>query len=347
MAESRSQRSNQFPVRVGVVGLGVGAFHAHAYQESPYSTVVALADHDLQKADQIAERLDCGAVSVSSFEEILTRDDVDLVSIATYDDMHSSQVLAAIEAGKHVFVEKPLCRTFDELKEIHEAWLGAKGKIHLSCNLVLRSAPIYRWLRDEISNGSLGKIYSFEGDYLYGRFNKIINGWRGQIEGYSAMQGGGIHLIDLLVWMLRERPISVTSMGNSICSEDTSFHHDDHITATMRCASGVVAKIGVHLGCIHPHQHVVKTFGTKGTFLYDDQGARLQTNPDPPRPPVQLNYSALPESKGALIPPFLDSIKKGVMQEEETQRVFDGMSVAIACDKALKSGSMEHVEYVT
>ena len=53
--------------------------------------------------------------------------------------------------------------------------------------------------------GVFGRIYAFEGDYLYGRMFKITNGWRRNIPDYSVMTGGGIHLIDLFLWLTGEK----------------------------------------------------------------------------------------------------------------------------------------------
>src|SRR6185437_958145 len=120
---------------------------------------------------------------------------------------------AALRAGKDVFVEKPLCRTEDELVSLHEAWRAA-GEPALASNLVLRAAPLYGWLRDEVDSGRLGTPYAFDGDYLYGRLHKILDGWRGQVDHYSVMLGGGVHLVDLLLWTTRQRPARVAAVGN-------------------------------------------------------------------------------------------------------------------------------------
>jgi predicted dehydrogenase len=66
---------------------------------------------------------------------------------------------------------------------------------------VLRAAPLYLWLQQEVKRGSFGEIYAFNGDYLYGRLHKITMGWRKEVSNYSVMLGGGIHLVDLMVWL--------------------------------------------------------------------------------------------------------------------------------------------------
>src|SRR5207249_12294415 len=92
--------------------------------------------------------------AADSVETLLQDQAVDVVSIASYDDLHGPQVVAALRAGKHVFVEKPLCRSVKELLAIKRAWLASGGQ-HLISNLVLRATPLYQWLKDAIASGEL------------------------------------------------------------------------------------------------------------------------------------------------------------------------------------------------
>jgi len=101
-----------------------------------------------------------------------------------------------------------------ELDDIKSA-LARHPRLTLSSNLILRKSPRFIELKGLIRDGLFGDIYGIEGDYLYGRLQKIVSGWRGEIEGYSVMHGGGIHLIDLLLWLLDEPVVEVAAMGNA------------------------------------------------------------------------------------------------------------------------------------
>ena len=63
----------------------------------------------------------------------------------------------------------------------------------------MRSSKVFKYVLNQIRAGKFGKIYYFEGDYLYGRLKKLTNGWRGADVNYSVILGGGIHLIDLMI----------------------------------------------------------------------------------------------------------------------------------------------------
>jgi len=332
-------------IGVAVVGLGVGEQHARAYLANGRCQLRWLYDLDVEKAQKIATVLGSGRVA-TSFKQVLDDPEVQAVSIASYDDAHFEQVVAALNAGKHVFVEKPLSRTVEELATVKRAWSNHQGKLKLSSNLVLRAAPIYRWLKKKIEHGDLGHIYAYDGEYLYGRLHKITHGWRKDVDGYSVMEGGGVHLIDLMVWLTGERPVSVHAVGNRISTEETAFRYKDYVAATFLCASGLVARIVANFGSVHRHQHVVRVFATNGTFLYDDAGPRYHTSRDPAVAACAVDLPTLPAAKGDLIGPFVSAILQDKDMNAHTQEVFDVISLCAASDDALASGSTAAVQYV-
>ena len=333
------------PFAVGVVGLGVGEQHAHAYARHAAVRRVWLCDQDADRALAVSARV-AKSVIAPNFESMLADDSISIISIASFDDAHFEQVVSALNAGKHVFVEKPLCRSMDELAKIRGIWDAAGGRLKLGSNLVLRAAPLYAWLRAAVASGEFGELYAFDGDYLYGRLEKATQGWRRLVDDYSVMQGGGIHLLDLLLWISTQRPTAVTAAGNRICSRDSAFRYNDYCAATLRFESGMVARITANYGCVHRHQHGMRVFGTHRTFIYDDAGARMHSARDPAEGAAVIEKAPLPAGKGDLIPGFISSILENASETSDTQSIFDGICVAIACDRAAASGQIEKVEYV-
>ncbi len=330
---------------VAVVGLGVGERHARAFGRHPDCQMRYLLDLDAAVAGSLAKDFN-GCAVARNYQEIVASPDVDIVVIASYDDAHYEQVMGALEGGKHVFVEKPLCRTYEELQNIKRRWLSSAKPLILHSNLVLRAAPYYQWLRNAVSEGRLGRLYAIDGDYLYGRLHKITEGWRGDVEEYSVMEGGGVHLIDLMIWISGERPVSVTATGNGICTVGSKFRYCDYIAATLEYESGLIARVTANFGCVHRHHHVLRLFGTGATALYDDAGPRLHTSRDPGEMAEHMDLAALPHDKSDLIPPFIDAVFSCTHNQDETQSFFDGISVSIAASRALKTGKKERIEYV-
>lgn len=332
-------------LQAGIIGLGVGEQHVKAYLKNPHCNVAAICDFSEEKL-ALAEQDYPGILLTKNAQEILSDPKIDIISIASYDDMHADQVIAALTAKKHVFVEKPLCQSRDQAIHIKQVWESQNKSLKLGCNLVLREAPLYKWLRDQIQQGTFGSIYAFDGEYLYGRLQKITDGWRNNVKDYSVMEGGGIHMIDLLLWLTGQRPMTVFAGGNRICSEGTKFQYNDFASSILQFDSGMIGRITANFGCVHRHQHVVRIYGTKATFFYDDAGPRLFKRRDPGDPAQIIDLSPLPDTKGDLIPDFISAILTEKDITDETQMIFDGICISTASDLAMKTQKREMIEYL-
>jgi len=121
-------------IGVAVVGLGVGEQHALAYARDPRCELHWLYDLSRDQAQEVQARVGQGELA-QSYDAVLADPKTSILSIATYDDLHYAEVLKAFAAGKHVFVEKPLCRTVDELQHVVQAWRNG-GRPHLEPNIV-------------------------------------------------------------------------------------------------------------------------------------------------------------------------------------------------------------------
>ncbi len=201
-------------LRAGVIGLGVGARHIACYETHPDCEVTAICDVDAEKLREVGEDYP-GRRMTERADEILTDPEIDVVSIATFDDVHFEQICLGIEHGKHLMVEKPVCQRPEHLTEIRKRLAESPG-IKFSSNHVLRVSSRFQALRRDIQNGDYGELYYLEGDYQYGRLHKITEGWRGKLDYYSVVQGGAVHMIDLLLWLTGERPVEVMAYGTAL-----------------------------------------------------------------------------------------------------------------------------------
>ena len=325
-------------LRAGVIGLGVGEQHIAGYRAHPDCAVVALADTDPARCSAAREKYPGIDVMQDPFA-LLARKDIDVVSIASPDDAHYAQVLAAIDHGKHLFVEKPLCLKPAELAEIGTR-LEASG-LALSSNLILRAAPRFLELRRRIRAGELGELYHLEADYNYGRLHKILSGWRGRIPGYSVMLGGGVHVVDLLLWLTGKRVVEVAAFGNNICTRGTAFESTDATLAILRFEDGAFAKVSANFGCVHPHFHRLLVYGTKATFENRVESGLLWRSRDAAPELVDAAYPGA--EKGALIPGFVDRILRGTPAPVTEEDVMRTMDVCFAIDRAVASRSVTRV----
>ena len=328
-------------LRAGVIGLGVGEQHIAGYRAHPDCEVLALCDPDPVRRAEVAQRHPGIELMEDPFA-LLARDDIDVVSIASPDDVHYEQILAAIEHGKHLFVEKPLCLRAEEFTEIRARLKGSR--LALSCNLILRCAPRFLDLRRRIAAGELGELYCLEADYNYGRIHKIISGWRGRIPNYSVMLGGGVHVVDLLLWLTGKRVVEVAAFGNGICTRGTAFDGPDAVLAILRFEDQSMAKVTANFGCVYPHFHRLLVYGTQGTFENGMDHGRLWRSRDRDQSPERLETAYPGAAKGELIPGFVERILRGTPAAVTEEDVMRTMQVCFAIDRAVANGRMTPVE---
>jgi predicted dehydrogenase len=140
---------------------------------------------------------------------------------------------------------------------------------------------------------------------------KITTGWRSQAPDYSVTLGGGVHMMDLMLWILGERPQHVFALGNRIVTRDTPFRYADFTSGVMQTPSGCVMRLNANFGCVHRHHHVLRIFGFARAFIYDDQGARLHSRAMKRFMPAQSDLNPLPIHKADLFSSFVSAIVAG------------------------------------
>ncbi len=330
-------------LRAGVIGLGVGEQHIAGYRAHRDCRVVALSDTDPERCKAAAAKYPDLDVMEDPFA-LLARGDIDVVSIASPDDAHYGQIIAAFDGGKHLFVEKPLCLRPEELAGIR-ARLEANPVLALSANLVLRASPRFVDLRRRVRDGDLGDLYCLEADYNYGRIEKLVSGWRGRIPDYSVMLGGGVHVVDLLLWLTGKRVLEVAAFGNDICTRGTPFRGADTVLAILRFEDRSMAKVTANFGCVFPHFHRLLAYGTRATFENGFDEARIWRSRDPGVAPERVATAYPGVAKGALIPAFVERILSGTPATVTENDVMHTMEVCFAIDKAVASGKVTPVEW--
>lgn len=331
-------------LRAGVIGLGVGRRHIAGFGAHPNCRVAAVCDFD----DAVlagAGRDFPGVRLCRDANEILDAPDIDIVGVASYDSHHFDHVCRAIRSGKHVFAEKPLCQTADQLREIRRL-LNAHPDVRLSSNLNLRVVPRFRRLKQLVADGILGELFAADADYNYGRLWKITDGWRGQERFYSVVQGGGVHVIDLVRWLANDEVVEVTAFGNAIGSRGSGFAGPDLVSALLRFKNGLVARISANFACVYPHFHKVSLYGTAASFENGLGSGLLYRSRDPNVPPEALHEAYPGDAKHELIPNFLDAILTGIEPIVSADDVFRAMSICVAVDEAVQRQGKISVEYI-
>ncbi|MDQ7834243.1 MAG: Gfo/Idh/MocA family oxidoreductase [Humidesulfovibrio sp.] len=331
-------------LQVGVIGLGIGMQHARAVAAHPGAELAMLCDLAPEKRAQAAAEFP-DTPFVPNAEELLAAD-LDVVSIASFDDAHYLQARKTIEMGRHVYLEKPLCLRESETREL-AALLRAHPDVRLSSNLVLRTCPRFVRLKQEMDAGALGFVYHLEADYLWGRLAKLTEGWRAEMEHYSIILGAAVHMVDLALWLTGQRPVSVAALGSNFATGGTRQRHNDFAVLLMRFPGGLSAKIAAHGGCTHPHFHRLAVYGTQKTFAGELPGAYWLDSSDATMPP-RVENAAYPgrEERGQALASFIDTLN-GVVSRPlvDEAAAFAAMSVCHAAERAIETGRECAVDY--
>ena len=148
-------------LRVGVIGAGRWSASAHlpGFTRSPHSQIVAICDLDRPLAETRAAEFNIPEVMTDALK-LLARTDIDVVDIVTRGD-HQDLVFQALEAGKHVLVEKPVCHDYRDVIRAHQI-AESKG-LKTKVGLTFRYAPAVMYMFDLIRQGFIGKPFVFNG----------------------------------------------------------------------------------------------------------------------------------------------------------------------------------------
>lgn len=199
-------------LRVGVIGAGsISQFHLEGYKQNSNVEIVAICDLNEQRAQEKAEKY--GAKEVyTDYKELLSNPDIDAVSICTWNNSHAMISIDAINAGKHVLVEKPLCRTVEEALAVQEAVRNSNKTLQIG--YVRRHGMNTKVLKKFIDAGDLGEIYYAKASCLRRLGNP--GGWFSDVErsGGGPLIDLGVHVIDLC-WYLMGKPKVKSVSGNA------------------------------------------------------------------------------------------------------------------------------------
>ena len=329
-------------LKIGVIGLGVGEQHVIGYQRIPNVEVTDICDIDPSVLKIVGDRNDVPNRH-QNYKQITENPSIDVVSIASYDNCHAIQAISAFENGKHVMIEKPLALNRHEAEAILRAQQDS-GRF-LSSNLVLRKSPRFQELKNWIAKGYFGEIVTIEGDYLHQILWKLTQGWRGEMEFYCVTYGGGIHMIDLMRWLLNEEIVEVCGMSNKKLTRGSKFDFDDTVTNLLKFKSGTVGRTTSNLGAQRPQIHGLSVYGTEKSFINDTPHAKLfHGDNSEDLEIVETTYPGI--DKFGLLPDFISSIRNGDEPEVSAKDVFRVMDICFACYESLKAKKTVNVDYL-
>jgi predicted dehydrogenase len=256
-------------MRIAVIGCGViGRFHAASIADlAPDAELVLAVDEVLESARSLGDRY--GARAAASVADALARPDVDAVAVCVPSGHHADLAIAALEAGKHVVVEKPLDVSLEAAQRVADAQRRSGRTITVISQH--RFDPSSRFVHRAVREGRLGRITSGTASIAWWRGQDYYDSgsWRGtwRLDGGGALMNQGIHTIDLLLWMLGA-PGEVFAWSDCLAHRDIEV--EDTAVATVRFASGALAVIHGTTAAYPGLTARLQIHGDRGSAVIDD-----------------------------------------------------------------------------
>jgi predicted dehydrogenase/threonine dehydrogenase-like Zn-dependent dehydrogenase len=238
-----SIKSSNAKIRIGIIGAGQFAANIHLPNLKKLSDkfhIQALSGRTASGIKNLAERYNVGYFT-NEYQQILADKDIDAVMICTRHHQHASMTLEALKAGKHVFVEKPLALTQEELNDIGEYIEGAERRNHalplLQTGFNRRFSPLIQKIMESTHRRLNPMIinYRMNAGYL------PLSHWVHQSEGGGRNIGEACHLYDLFTFLTQSQAISITA--TSIRPKTDYYVPNDNFVTTINFADGSVANL--------------------------------------------------------------------------------------------------------
>jgi UDP-N-acetyl-2-amino-2-deoxyglucuronate dehydrogenase len=238
-AEARLERAET--LRFGILGCGViGRHHARAIAGLDGAELVAVADTSVVRAETLAGEHGCS--SFPNLQEMLSGADLDAVCVCTPSGMHAEHAIVALEAGKHVVIEKPVdvtLRAADRLLAAQRA-TGKKAAVVSQHRFDASTLAVH----DAVSGGRFGRLTTGTAAVRWWRSQSYYDsgGWRGtwELDGGGVFINQAIHSIDLLQWLMGP-VVEVTAHTGLLAHERVQV--EDTAVAILKFQGGALGTI--------------------------------------------------------------------------------------------------------
>ncbi len=275
------------PFGIGIIGYGgVARVHVLGYRSIPahYALpadtvrLVGVAETDAAKAKAAAEEIGCEEWT-DDYRALLARRDIDVVTVAVPNNAHEEIVVAAAQAGKHIFCEKPLALTVAEGKRMLAAIEQAGVKAQVNFNF--RFYPAIQQARGLVEEGFLGRVFSYRACFYRSSYidPNVPLSWRlsKAAAGGGALFDLGSHVLDSVYFLLGEFD-SVAATAETLieerpitpgAEEKGPVDVDDIVLMQARMANGALGSIEIsRMGTGITNEMTLEIFGEQGAIRF-------------------------------------------------------------------------------
>lgn len=251
-------------VKVGLIGFGLfGAHHARAIAASHNASLAAIAVRS-EASREAARREFPAADVVADYHQLLQRPDIELIDVVLPNRLHFEAGMAALEAGKHLLLEKPMALSLNECDRLVEAAAGRQ--LLLAVGHELRLSSLWGGAKRLIEDGAIGRVQHVLIELSRFPYRQGSEGWRYDIQRVGSwILEEPIHFFDLAQWYLSDsgQPTSVYARANSRHAEHPELR--DNFSAIVNYADGAYAVVSQTLAAFGHHQ-TAKIVGAEGAI---------------------------------------------------------------------------------
>ena len=241
-------------MKVAVIGVGsMGKNHARVYSELPEADLAAVADADQKLVAATAEKH--GAHAYTDYREMLEKEKPDAVSVVVPTAMHEEVGMAALDAGAHVLMEKPIAATVEEGQRLIEKARAVKKQ--LMVGHIVRFNPAMQALKQKLADGDLGRIFQV--------FCRRAGPFPARIRDVGVVVDLAPHDVDVMRFLIGAEPLRVYAETEQRIHTD----HEDLVWGLLRFPDGVVGSLEINW--LTPTKiREVLVLGERGLFRIDD-----------------------------------------------------------------------------
>lgn len=241
-------------IKAAVIGVGsMGKNHARVYAELPDVDLVAVSDLNAAALTSVTRQT--GARGYVDFQKMLQKEQPEVVSVAVPTVLHGEIAAAALEAGAHVLVEKPIACNLQEGRALIETARALNRQLMIGH--IARFNPAIQSLKQRLEAGQLGQIYQV--------ICRRVGPYPSRFQNMSVIIDLAPHDIDILRWLIGEDPIRIFAETEQHLYTD----HEDLVIGLLRFPNGVTGCLEINW--VTPNKvREVMVLGERGLFRVDD-----------------------------------------------------------------------------
>ncbi|SFL54466.1 Predicted dehydrogenase [Gracilibacillus orientalis] len=338
-------------LKVAVIGCGSIAIHRHLpeYQANPFVEIVAVCDLKEDRAQLRASEYN--AQAYTDYKQAITDSKADLVSVCLPNYLHAPVSVFAAEQGKHVLCEKPMATSEEEAQQMIEASNNAGKKLMIAHNQ--RFVPSHEKAKQLITNGEIGKVYSFRTTFGHGG----PEGW--SIDGkeswffrkeeafIGALGDLGVHKADVIRYILGTEFTEVAAMVEASAKENSDV--DDQAVTILRSEKGIIGTLTASWAYGAGEDNSTVIYGEKGMLRLEDDPAYglIATYTDGSKVNYELGQIQTNDSGGqsssGVVDHFVDSVRndtKPLIDGEEGYKSLQIILAALEANETKKNISL-------